>query len=132
MATKFFTVKQRGGFAGTERFFRVSAKKLNARRLEKYGQMGLEALAAATPVRTGKTAASWKYRVISDGETLSIRWENDNTAPNGDNIVVLLVRGHGTKNGHYVKGVDFVNPALEPVFDKIARKAWAEVTSDGR
>lgn len=132
MATSHFKVRYRGGFAGTERLLRIDAKKRLARRLDRFGQMGLEALVAATPVHTGKTAASWSYRVISDGETLSIRWENNNTASNGDNIVVMLVNGHGTKNGHYVKGVNFVSPALEPVFEEIAKKAWAEVTNVGQ
>lgn len=128
MADKLFTVRHRGGFAGTERFLRIDIRKRLRRKLEKYGQMGVDALAAATPKRTGKTAESWHYTVVDGPDSLSIRWENENTAKNGDSIVVLLVRGHGTRNGHYVKGNDFVTPALKSVFEEIASKAWAEVT----
>lgn len=121
-------VKHKGDFSKTEKFFR---KKDRERALEKalnrLGQKGVDALRAATPVRTGKTAASWRYVVSMRGESISLQWHNDNTTQNGDNIVVLLVRGHGTRDGHYVRGNDFVTPAIEPIFQEIADEAWAEV-----
>ena len=88
--------------------------------------MGVNALAEATPVDTGLTASSWNYEIVeSDGQT-SIIWTNSNVVK-GQNIALLLVYGHGTRNGGYVVGRDYINPALRPIFDDIAQKAWAEV-----
>ena len=122
-----FVMVQKGNFNNIERLFHKDLHALLLKRLEPYGQMGVDALSAATPVRTGKTAASWHYEVVDQGETVTIRWFNDNMTKDGDAVVVLLVRGHGTKNGHYVRGHDFVTPAIKPVFEEIASKAWAEV-----
>lgn len=95
--------------------------------IEAYAQKGVEALAAATPVDTGKTAASWSYEIQSKNDILTITWKNSNEA-DGIPIVVLLYYGHGTPQGHYVKGRDFITPAIRPVFDEIADKVWKEVT----
>lgn len=123
----FFKVKHRGGFARTEAFFKQDHKKRLEEVLQDLGQRGVDALSAATPVRTGKTAASWSYVVSIEGEKVSIQWHNSNKTKDGDNIVVLLVRGHGTRDGHYVRGNDFVTPAIAPIFQEIADQAWAEV-----
>lgn len=128
MAKKLITVKHRGGFANTEKFFRKDFKEETIRVLESLGQMGVDALSAATPKRTGRTAASWRYMVNRTKDTVSIRWDNDSKTDKGDSIVVLLIRGHGTRDGHYVRGNDFVTPAMEPIFEQIAVKAWVEVT----
>lgn len=96
--------------------------------LERYGQAGVNALASATPVDTGKTASSWSYEITYDGETYSIVWHNSNVAKGYAPIAVLLDAGHGTATGGYVAGRNFIKPALQPIFDQIARDAWAEVT----
>ena len=94
--------------------------------LNKYGDMGVAALRAATPKRTGKTAESWNYEIdVVDGK-VTIYWTNDNINENV-NIAVILQYGHGTKNGGYVQGRDYINPAMQPIFDEIADKAWKEV-----
>ena len=120
-------IKHRGSFKNTENFLNKRHQKVLMEALERLGQRGVDALSAATPVRTGKTAASWRYVVVNNKNQVSIQWHNDNTTENGDNIVILLVRGHGTRDGHYVRGNDFVTPAIQPIFDEIADEAWAEV-----
>lgn len=95
--------------------------------LEKYGREGAKALENATPVKTGLTAASWSYRVEKNGNGYSVSWFNGNVS-NGIPIVILLQYGHGTTGGTYVQGVDFINPALAPIFEKLAEAIWKEVT----
>ena len=121
-------VKHKGSFKNAEFFFKKKHHKALMDAMNRLGQRGVDALAAATPVRTGKTAASWRYVVINDKDKVSIQWHNDNMTDQGDNIVILLVRGHGTGRGTYVRGNDFVTPAIQPIFDEIAEEAWAEVT----
>ncbi len=94
--------------------------------LDKYGREGVAALASATPVRTGKTAASWKYEIVNKNGTVRIIWKNTNIQ-NGVPIAVILQYGHATRNGGWVQGRDYINPAIQPVFDKIANEAWREV-----
>lgn len=94
--------------------------------LNKYGEEGVEALKAVTPVRTGKTRDSWSYEIVKQRGRISIFWKNSNV-DNGVPIVVILEYGHGTKNGGYVQGRHFISPAIRPVFDKIADAAWKEV-----
>ena len=88
----------------------------------------MAALSAATPVDSGLTATSWIYKIIQNGSTISIVWENSNVQK-GVNIAIILQYGHGTRNGGYVSGRDYINPALKPIFDKMADAAWKEVTS---
>jgi hypothetical protein len=94
--------------------------------LKKYGEEGIKALADATPKRTGKTAASWGYRIEQKPGQISIVWTNSNMAEHVP-VVVILEYGHGTANGGYVEGRHFISPAIRPVFDKIADTAWKEV-----
>lgn len=96
--------------------------------LNKYGQRGVEALSHATPVDTGKTAASWSYEIQESDNSIEIIWSNSNVNK-GLNIAILLQYGHGTRNGGYVVGRDYINPALQPLFDELADKAWEEVVS---
>lgn len=119
-------VVQRGNFSNTENFL-SKAKKANIKHiLEKYGMMGVDALSVATPYRTGKTASSWGYNIyIQDGK-LTISWNNSNVNKHV-NIALILQYGHGTRNGGYVEGIDYINPAMRPVFKKIANEAWNEV-----
>lgn len=94
--------------------------------LDKYGEMGVAALQQATPKRTGKTAASWSYEITMEDGMPTIYWKNDNINDNV-NIAVILQYGHGTRQGGYVQGIDYINPAMRPVFEAIADQAWKEV-----
>lgn len=125
MAIKF---NHRGNFNNTERFFKRARKMDFFRNLEKYAQEGVAALSSATPVDSGLTAASWDYEIVKKKGSISIYWTNSNINE-GVPIAVILQYGHGTNNGGYVQGRDYINPAIRPVFDKIADNAWKEVTS---
>lgn len=104
------------------------AEKTYLKRLDKYGQKGVEALSAATPVDTGKTASSWWYEIKETKSGYSIIWYNDNVQKHV-NIALILQFGHATRNGGWVEGVDYINPALKPIFDQIVEDAWLEVTA---
>ena len=121
-------IKQSGNFNNTERFFKRAQKMDFYKNLEKYAREGVTALASATPVDSGKTAASWDYEIVKKKGSISIYWTNSNTNA-GVPIAVILQYGHGTNHGGYVQGRDYINPAIRPVFDKIADNAWKEVTS---
>lgn len=121
------SIRQRGGFEKTERFLKKSFGRDYINVLEKYGQQGVSALSAATPIDSGLTATSWSYRIIQNNSSISIIWENSNIHK-GVNIAIILQYGHGTRNGGYVSGRDYINPALKPIFDKMADAAWKEVT----
>lgn len=100
--------------------------------LNKYGKRGVEALKEATPKDTGKTADSWKYEIIKDERgNYQIVWSNTNVVDDWANIAILLQYGHATRNGGYVKGVDYINPAIEKVFQGMADEAWKEVKRHG-
>lgn len=122
-------VTQKGDFGKTFRFLRKLRQKKFIKKLNQYGQMGVEALSAATPVRSGLTASSWGYILEATLDTIRIVWTNTNNN-HGVYIAVLIQYGHGTRNGGYVVGTDYINPAMRPVFDKIADDAWLEVISD--
>jgi len=97
-------------------------------KLDEYGQLGVMALSAATPQDTGETAASWDYKIERKDDGAIITWTNSNVV-HGVNIAVILQYGHGTRNGGYVQGIDYINPAMKPIFDGIAESAWKEVRS---
>lgn len=118
----------KGNFNNTEKFFDRIMHRSYKDTLASYGERGVKALAAATPKDTGKTADSWTYSIEEGKGTVSIVWSNTNVNK-GLNIAVLLQYGHGTRNGGYVQGRDYINPALQPLFDEIANKAWEEVVS---
>ena len=100
--------------------------------LNKYGKRGVEALKEATPKDSGKTADSWKYEIIKDERgNYQIVWSNTNVVDDWANIAILLQYGHATRNGGYVKGVDYINPAIEKVFQGMADEAWKEVKRHG-
>lgn len=121
-------ITQKGDFKNTERFLK-RAKNLEAFRiLDRYAQRGVAVLSAATPVRSGKTASSWDYEIHSSADTYTIHWTNSNINK-GVNIAVIIQLGHGTGTGGYVQGIDYINPAMKPVFDEIADAVWKEVTS---
>lgn len=121
--------KVRGDWKRTRNFLnRIRGGDIYAN-LESYAREGLEALRSATPVDTGKTASSWEYEIKKKGDQISIEWTNSNRI-GGTPIVILLQYGHGTGTGGYVRGRDFINPAIRPVFDKIANGVWKEVCKD--
>lgn len=96
------------------------------RELQRYGQMGVAALASATPVDTGETANSWSYKVTKTKSGTTIAWFNSHSN-NGAPIAILLQYGHGTGTGGYVAGYDYINPAIRPIFDQIANDVWEKV-----
>lgn len=121
------TVSVTGSFNKTNKYL-DKLKNINSLpNFDKYGKMGVEALSLATPRRTGVTAASWSYKITQNKDSVVIEWRNSNTTDSGIPIVVLLQYGHGTANGGYVQGIDFINPALKPVFEEILKDAWEEV-----
>lgn len=122
------TFKHTGNFKKTDRFFKKIVKESPIEILKRYGEIGVNALASATPKRTGKTAGSWRYEIEETDRGFSIFWVNDNVV-NGVNIALILQYGHGTGTGGYVAGRDYINPAIQPIFDEIASNAWKEVAS---
>lgn len=122
------TFTHRGNFNKIEKFLNKVSNRSYLNVLDRYGQMGVEALAASTPIDSGETAKSWTYEIERGRGTTTISWLNTNENK-GVNIAVILQYGHGTGTGGYVQGRDYINPAMRPVFDKIAEEAWREVTS---
>lgn len=118
---------ERGSFKNTEKFLKKPYGKNVRSILNRYGKIGVQALSSATPKDSGLTAASWGYSIEEDGSSTKIVWSNTNVNK-GVNIAVILQYGHGTGNGGYVVGIDYINPALKPVFDSIADVLWKEVT----
>jgi hypothetical protein len=117
-----------GSFDNTEKFLKQMADASIFETLGHYGQEGVNALASATPVDSGETANSWYYEIVSDGKTWSIIWSNSNVV-DGRPIAVLLQYGHGTGTGGYVEGQDYINPALQPIFDRMVDEGWKVVTT---
>lgn len=120
--------KHKGDFKKTDDFLKKMTNKRIFAKLEKYAQEGVDALSAATPVDTGQTASMWSYEIRTTDNQVSIYWKNANVNK-GVNIALILQYGHGTGTGGYVQGRDYINPAMKPVFDKIAENVWKEVTS---
>lgn len=121
----------RGDFKKTNSFLKRIMKLDFSSLLKKYAEEGVEALFNATPIKTGKTAASWDYEIVKGKDTVSIFWTNSNLE-NDVPIAVILDYGHGTANGGYVQGRHYISPAIQPVFDKIANAAWKEVIRNAR
>lgn len=120
------TFSYKGDWKKTRNFLKTAQRLSFLSSLDKYGQEGVEALRAATPVRTGKTADSWSYEIERTADSVTLRWVNSSNNKSIP-IVLLLQYGHMTGTGGYVQGIDFINPALKPIFDKIAKSAWEEV-----
>lgn len=121
------TIESQGEWTMTRNWFDRMTKLDLALIMNQFGKEGVSALAAATPSKSGLTSKSWNYEVTRKGNNWKITWTNSNVNK-GANIAVLIQYGHGTRNGGYVVGRDYINPAIRPVFDKIAQKAWKEVT----
>lgn len=122
------TYSSKGDFKKTFSFMEKAREVVHLGNLDKYGREGVAALAAATPIDTGDTASSWVYEIVRNDGSVSIIFSNTNVS-DGENIAILLQYGHGTRNGGYVVGRDYINPAIQPIFDKIANHAWKELTS---
>lgn len=121
--------KTTGSFKKTKRFLKKSADNKIFKSLIQYGRKGVEALSAATPTDSGETAASWRFEVAYSNGSAKINWLNDNVNQ-GVNIALILQMGHGTGTGGWVEGRDYINPAIQPIFDEMLDKIWKEVTSD--
>ena len=119
--------KHKGDFSKTTRYFEKLKKNTITRILEQYGRKGVDALSAATPVDTGLTAASWYYEIVHTKTGVSLNFCNSNVQ-SGVPIAIILQYGHGTRNGGWVQGRDYINPAIQPVFDELTKRAWEEVT----
>lgn len=119
--------KQKGDFSKLTRYLERVKNAVRIGDLDKYGKEGVAALSAATPVDSGQTANSWYYEIVNKNGSVTITFNNSNIQ-NGVPIAVILQYGHGTRNGGWVQGRDYINPAIRPIFDKIADEAWKEVT----
>jgi len=120
------SLKQRGDFSKTKAFFNRMIHKRYLDILDRYGQMGVQLLSANTPVDTGLLASSWSYEIVRNYSYTSIVWKNSDIE-NGRNVAILIQYGHATGTCGYVQGIDYINPALQPVFDKLAEACWKEV-----
>lgn len=120
------SVTAKGDFSKTNSYLEKISEIFRLGILDKYGRMGVDALSDATPVDTGLAASSWYYEVEHEKDGSKIIWSNSDVE-GGCNVAILIQYGHGTRNGGYVVGRDFINPAMRPVFDKIAEDAWKEV-----
>lgn len=118
--------RQKGDFSKTSKFLRRMKETSLLGVLDKYGREGVAALASATPIDSGLTANSWRYEIKKDKGSVRLIFYNDNIQ-NGVPIAVILQYGYGTRNGGWVEGRDYINPAIQPIFDKIADSAWREV-----
>lgn len=120
-------ISQKGDFSKLSSFLERAKEVVKLGDLDRYGREGVSALSAATPKDSGLTASSWYYEITRENGSVSISFHNSNINK-GVNIAVILQYGHGTRNGGWVEGRDYINPAIQPVFDKIAEDAWKEVT----
>lgn len=120
-------LRQKGDFSKLNRFLEKAKEKIKLGDLDRYGHAGVRALASATPIDTGETADSWSYTITRKGARISLSFHNSNIQ-NGVPIAIILQYGHATRNGGWVQGRDYINPAIQPVFDKLAQEAWKEVS----
>lgn len=121
------TLKQKGDYSKLTKYLMHAKTAVRKCDFDTYGKQGVAALESATPFDTGLTARSWRYEVEHTNGRTSITFYNDNVQ-NGIPIAIILQYGHATRNGGWVQGRDYINPALQPIFDQIAEKAWREVT----
>ena len=119
--------RQKGDFSNLTNFLERTKRTVRLSDLDKYGREGVAALASATPVDTGLTANSWYYKIEIKEGSATISFHNSNIQ-NGVPIAIILQYGHGTNNGGWVEGIDYINPAIRPIFDAIANNVWRAVT----
>ena len=118
--------RQKGDFSKLTKFLERAKETVYLGDLNKYGRQGVAALASATPIDSGETASSWYYEIENNKESATITFYNSNVQ-NGVPIAIILQYGHGTRNGGWVEGQDYINPAIQPIFDQIVDDAWREV-----
>lgn len=118
--------RQKGDFSKLTSFLERAKETVYLGDLNKYGRQGVAALASATPIDSGETASSWYYEIENNKESATITFYNSNVQ-NGVPIAIILQYGHGTRNGGWVEGRDYINPAIQPIFDQIVDDAWREV-----
>ena len=118
--------RQKGDFSKLTKFLQRAKETVHLGDLNKYGRQGVAALASATPIDSGETASSWYYEIENNKESATITFYNSNVQ-NGVPIAIILQYGHGTRNGGWVEGRDYINPAIQPIFDQIVDDAWREV-----
>ena len=118
--------RQKGDFSKLTKFLERAKETVYLGDLNKYGRQGVAALASATPIDSGETASSWYYEIENNKESATITFYNSNVQ-NGVPISIILQYGHGTRNGGWVEGRDYINPAIQPIFDQIVDDAWREV-----
>lgn len=118
--------RQKGDFRKTENFLKNLKNKRFLSKLDQYGKKGVDALSAATPVDSGLTASSWYYKITQTDYMTTLTWSNSNVNK-GVNIAIILQYGHTTGTGGYVEGRDYINPAIQPIFDEMANEMWKEV-----
>lgn len=121
-----FSFSTKGDYDRLEKYLKTIESGEIYDNLDKYGRKGVNALASATPVRTGLTANSWNYRVIKSRTHPGVEWYNTNAVA-GTSVAILIQYGHGTGTGGYVQGLDYINPAIRPVFDEIVDDIWRQV-----
>jgi hypothetical protein len=121
------TISHKGSFKKTNTFLDKLRDKNIYKSLDKYGQEGVVALSSATPVDTGLTASSWSYEIVKTSRAISLVWKNSNVV-DGVPIAIIIQYGHVTATGGWVEGIDYINPSLKPIFDKILKNVWKEVT----
>lgn len=121
------SVKQTGNFQKTDRFLHGLIGKHYRHKLEKYGEKGVEALRSATPKDSGETANAWSYEIVEEAGRTSIFWKNDHIVGEWCNIAIILEFGHATRNGGFVEGRHYIQPAIQPIFDQMAEEVWKEV-----
>ena len=119
--------RQKGDFSKLTRFLEKAKNAVHLGDLDKYGREGVAALSSATPIDTGVTANSWYYKIVNKNGSATISFYNSNIQ-NGVPIAIILQYGHGTRNGGWVEGRDYINPSIQPIFDRSANDAWREVT----
>ena len=119
--------RHKGDFSKLTRYLERAKESVRLGVLDKYGREGVAALASATPVNSGLTAGSWYYEIIRENGSVKLQFSNSNVNK-GVPIAIILQYGHGTGTGGWVEGRDYINPAIQPVFDRIANEAWREVT----
>lgn len=119
-------IKQKGDLSLTEKFLKKNLKPNFLEILDRYGEIGINALSAATPIDTGLTSYLWGYEIAMANNRITLTWTNSNVV-DGIPVVILLQYGHATRNGGYVLGKDFINPAIKPIFNQIADDLWKEV-----
>ncbi len=122
-------MSEKGDFKKTFKFLKAMQEKKFLSNLDKYGERGVQLLSENTPRDTGLTASSWYYKIEDDGETLTLTWYNSNVKKDYFNVALMLQYGHATKNGGWIEGIDYINPALKPLFDEMEKDIWEEVKS---